>query len=135
MYIVLCALGLLDAALLDAGFLTRTLTQVIEFGTTYLTVLVDSNALNEGAVHGEDTLNTYVTAHLADGEAFLVTGTMDANHITTELLYTLFVTLFDTITNGYLVSCLKCRQLFFLTGESLLGYFNQIHFVTCFLMD
>ena len=115
---------LLNAALLDAGFLTRTLAEVVQFGTTYFTVLVDSDALDEGAVHREDTLNTYVAAHLANCEAFLVAATMDADYITAELLNTLFVTFFDTITNGYLVTCLECREFFFLTGKSLLGYFQ-----------
>ena len=112
---------------MDAGFLTRTLAQVVQFGTTYFTVLVDCNALDEGAVHREDTLYTNVTTHLTNREALLVAATMDANDITADLLYTLFVTFFDTITNGYLVACLECGQFFLLTGKGLLGYLNQIH--------
>ena len=115
---------LLNAALLDAGFFTRTLAEVIQFGTTYFTVLVHSNALNEGAVNREDTLYTNVAAHFANCEALLVAATMDANDITAELLYTLFVTLFNTVTNSYLITCLECRKLFFLAGKSLLSYFD-----------
>ena len=118
---------LLNAALLDAGFLTRTLAEVIQFRTTYFTVLVHCDALNEGAVHREDTLYTNVAAHLANREALLVAATVDADHITAELLYTLFVTLFNTITDGYLITRLEGRELFLLAGKCLLGYFNQIH--------
>ena len=95
---------LLNATLLDAGFLTRTLAEVIQLGATYFTVLVHRNTLDEGAVHREDTLYTDVTAHLAHCEALLVAATVDADDITAELLYTLFVTFFNTITNGYLIS-------------------------------
>ena len=38
---------LLYAALLDAGFLTRTLAEVIEFGATYFAVFVNGDFLNK----------------------------------------------------------------------------------------
>ncbi len=95
-------LSLLNAALLDAGFLTRTLAEVIQFSTTYFTVLVHRDALDEGAVHREDTLYTNVAAHLANCEALLVAASVNSNHVTAELLNTLFVTFFNTVTDGYL---------------------------------
>ena len=115
---------LLNAALLDAGFLTRTLAEVVQFSTTYFTVLVNCNALDEGAVHREDTLYTDVAAHLTNREALLLSASVDADYITAELLNTLFITLFDTVTYRNLISCLECRELFFLTGKCLLGYFH-----------
>ena len=115
---------LLNAALLDAGFLTRTLAEVIQFRTTYFTVLVDRDALNEGAVHREDTLYTNVAAHFANREALLVAATVDADYITAELLNTLFVTFFNTVSYRNLITCLECREFFLLTGKSLLGYFH-----------
>ena len=47
-----------DASLLDACCLTSELTQVVELGATYLTVLVDLNRVNVRRLDGEDTLNT-----------------------------------------------------------------------------
>ena len=125
--------NLLYAALLDAGFLTRTLAEVIQFRTTYFTVLVHRDALDEGAVHREDTLYTNVAAHLANREALLVAASVNCDHVTAELLNTLFVTFFDTVTDGYLVTCLECRKFFLLTGKCLLGYFNQIHSFNLFM--
>ena len=106
---------------MNAGFLACPLAEVIQFGTTYLTVLVHCDALDEGAVHREDTLYTNVAAHLTNSEAFLVAATMDADDISAELLYTLFVTLFDTITDGYLIARLESRELFFLAGKGVLS--------------
>lgn len=124
--------GLLHAALLDTCFLTRKFAEVVNFGTAYFTVFVNRDALNERAVHREDTLNTYVTRHFAHRETLLVFASVDADNIAAELLNTLFVTLFDTIRNGDLVTCLECREFFLLSGKCLLGNFNQIHFTELF---
>ena len=52
-------LGFLYAAtLFDAGFLTGKTTQVVEFRTTHLTILVYGDGVDERALDGEDTLYT-----------------------------------------------------------------------------
>ena len=50
-----------DALLLDAGLLTSELTQVVQLGTTYFTVLVHLNAVNVRRFDREDTLYAYST--------------------------------------------------------------------------
>ena len=119
---------LLNSAFLNTSLLTCEVAEVVDLRATNLTVLVDSNALDERAVHRKDTLNTYVARHFADGEAFFVFAAVDSDYIATELLNTLLVTLFNTISHGDLVTGFECRKLFFLTGECLFGNLNQIHF-------
>ena len=59
--------------LLDAGSLTSELAQIVKLGATYLTDLVDLDALDVRALDGEDTLYTNGTRHLTYSEALLVT--------------------------------------------------------------
>ena len=82
---------------------------------------MNGDALDKWAVHREDTLNTYITRHFTNCEALFVSATMDADYITTELLNTLFVTFFDAVRYSDLVTSLKRRKLFLLTGKCLFG--------------
>ena len=59
-----------------------------------------------------------------------VAAAVDADDITAELLNTLFVTFFNTVSYRNLITCLECRELFLLAGKCLLSYFNQIHFLS-----
>ena len=59
------------AALFDTSFLAGEAAEVVKFSATYLTVFVYGNRVDEGRLDGEDTLNTDVFAHLANGETFL----------------------------------------------------------------
>lgn len=116
--------GLLNAARFNTCALTTQFAEVIEFSTTHFTVFIDGNRLDERTIHREDTLYTYVARHLANSETLLVLRTLDGNHVTTELLDTLLVTFFNTISNRYLVSGCKSRELFLLTGKCLFGNFQ-----------
>ncbi len=134
LYIVLLyRCTLLNPTLLDTSFLTGTSTQVIELAATNLTVFVHCDFLNERAVHREDTLNAHVARHFADSETLLVLRTVNADYIATELLDTLFVTLFNTISYGNLVTGFECRKLFLFTGECLFSNLNQIHCYSLFM--
>ena len=75
--------------LLDAGSLTSELAQVVKFGATYLTDLVNLDALDVRALNGEDTLHTNGTRHLTNSEALLLTVTADLDDYTTIELDTL----------------------------------------------
>ena len=79
-----------NATFFDAGLLTCEFAQVVKLGTTYLTVLVDSNGVDERRLDGEDTLNTDVFAHFANGETLLRAFAGDADNHTAVLLDTLF---------------------------------------------
>ncbi len=120
--------GLLNSTLRNTSLLTREVTKVVDLRTTNLTVLVHNDALNKGAIHREDTLNAYVTRHFANGKTLLILAAVDSDYIATELLDTLFVTLFNTISHSDLVTGLECRKFLFLTGKCLFGNFHQIHF-------
>ena len=72
--------------LLDTGLLTRKSAEVVQLGTTHLTNLVDFDAFDVRRLDGEDTLYTYCTRHLANGEALLVAMARDLdNYATVEL--------------------------------------------------
>ena len=119
--------GLFNSSLGNARFLTGQVTQVIEFRTANLTILVDGDALNEGAVHRKDTLNADIAGHLANRETLLVLRAVNGNHIAPELLNTFLVTFLDTIGDGNLVTCRKSRKFFLLAGKRLFGNLHQIH--------
>ena len=81
-----------DAALLDAGLLTGEVAQVVQLGTTDLTILVDLDAVDVRRLNGEDTLHTHGTRHLANSEALLLSLTRDADdHTAVELEATVMV--------------------------------------------
>ena len=115
-----------NATFFDAGLLTCELAQVVKLGTTYLTVLVDGNGVDERRLDGEDTLNTDVFAHFANGETLLRAFAGDADNHTAVLLDTLLVTFFDAVSHSDGVAGAKFGML--LAGsESFFGNFNQIH--------
>ena len=58
---VVILLANVDSSLLDTGLLTGECTQIIKLSATYLTMLVDLDALDVRRLDGEDTLNTYGT--------------------------------------------------------------------------
>ena len=49
------------SSLFDTGFLASECTQIVKLCATYLTMLVDLDALDVRRLDGEDTLNTYGT--------------------------------------------------------------------------
>ena len=120
--------GLLNSTLRNTSLLTCKVTEVVNFRTANFTILVHNDALNKGAIHREDTLYAYITRHFANGKTLFVLASVNSDYIATELLDTLFVTLFNTISHCDLVTGLECRELFLLTGECLFGNFHQIHF-------
>jgi len=123
---------LFHAALGNTSLLACEVTQVVQFRTANLTILVNGDRLDERRVHREDTLNAYVAGHLANSEALLVLAAVDSDNVTTELLDTLFVTFLDTISHRHLVACLECGKLFLLACECLLSNLNQIHCLVYF---
>ena len=50
--------------LLDTGFLTRQVAQVVDACTTYDTDLVDLDLVDVGRIEGEDTLDTHAVRNL-----------------------------------------------------------------------
>ena len=94
----------LNDALGNASLLTGEVTKVIKLSATYFTVLVNGDGLDKRRIHWENTLNTYVTRHLANRKALLILRAADLDYITTELLNTLFVTLFNAVSYGYSVT-------------------------------
>ena len=104
----------------DAGLLAGEGAEVVELGATYLTVLVDGDGVDKRGFDGEDTLNTDVVGHLADGETLFGAFAGDADYNTAVLLDTLFVTLFDTIGDGDGVAGAEIGMLL-AGGKSLFG--------------
>lgn len=62
---------LFGATVLDAGLLTGEVAEVVNLGAANFAVLVDHDRVNEGRLHGEDTLHADVVADLAHGETLL----------------------------------------------------------------
>lgn len=89
-----------DTTLFDAGLLACETAEIVEFCATDLAVLVDNDRVDEGRFDGEDALNADVVGHLAYGEALFVTFAGYADYNAAVLLDTLFVALFDTVSNG-----------------------------------
>ena len=114
-------LVLLDyAALLDTGLLAGEGAEVVQFCAANLTVLVDSDRVNERRFDGEDALNADVVAHLTHGEALFGAFARNADNDTAILLDTLFVTLFDAVSYGDGVAGAEFRMLL-ARGECLFG--------------
>lgn len=97
--------------LLDSGSLTGELAQIIEFGTTHLTALVDLDRGNVRGIHGEDTLHTNRARHLAHRETLLVAVTTDLDDYTAIELNALLGTFDDFVTYCNRVACLKFGKL------------------------
>ena len=55
------SVGCVNATLSDASLLTSKVTEVVELSATYLTMLVNLDALNVGLRNREDTLYTNST--------------------------------------------------------------------------
>ena len=122
----LCLLLLDDATLFDASLLASETTQVVQLGTTHLTMLVDGDAVDERRLERENTLYTDVVTDLANGETLLLTLADDLNHHTTVLLDTLLVTLLDAVCYRDCVTREKLRVLL-VCSKCLFCNFNQVH--------
>ena len=118
-------LGLLldDAALFDAGLLTREFAQIVQFGATHLTVLVNHDVVDERRLNGENTLHTDVVANLANGETLLLALAHDLDDHAAILLNTLLVTLLDAISHRDGVAREELGMLL-ASGKCLLCNFN-----------
>lgn len=122
------SLRFFHAALFDTGFLTGETTQIVQFGTTHLTILVDCDRLDKGRFHGEDTLNADTIRNFAYSETLLILVAAYADYYAAELLDTLLVTLFDAVSYSDGVAGAECGDVLLGSGKGLLHYFNQIHF-------
>ena len=98
--------------LLDAGSLTCELAQVVQLSATYLTDLVDLDAIDVRRLDREDTLDTYSARHLANGEALLVTMTTNLDDDATIELDTLLGTLDNFVSDSNGVTSLELWELF-----------------------
>ena len=110
-------------SLLDACSLTSELAQIVELGTTHLTVLVNLDGIDVRRLDGEDTLHTNGSRHLAYGETLLVAMTVDFDNYTAEELDTLFVTLDDFVSNCHGVAGTELRKLL-ASGKCFFSNFN-----------
>lgn len=115
---------LLDETLLDTGFLTGEVAEIVKFRTTNLTILANGDRLDERRFHREDTLYTDAIADLADGETLFITLAADLDHNAAILLNTLFVSLFDTVSDSHCVTGAEGIEFFLGSGECLLCNFN-----------
>ena len=88
-----------DTTLSDTSLLTSELAEVVKLSATYLTVLVDLDAVDVRRLDWEDTLYTYSSRHLANGEALLVSVTRDLDYNTTVELDTLLRTLDNFVSD------------------------------------
>lgn len=107
----LLSAGSVYALLGDASLLAGELAQVVQLGTTYLTNFVHGDAVDVGALDGEDTLYAYGAGHLAHGEALLVLVAADLDYHATIQLDTLLGTLDDFVSYGYGVTSLELGVL------------------------
>ena len=89
-----------DSSLLDTGLLASECTQIVKLCATYLTMLVDLDALDVRRLDWEDTLNTYGTRHLTHCEALLVSMTGNLDNYTTVELDTLLATLDNFVSDS-----------------------------------
>ena len=114
---------------LDAGLLAGQIAEVEDTCTTYFTVLVHLDAVDEGGLEREDSFDTDTTGNLADREGLGERiHTLHLNDDTSEFLEAFLVSLFDSVGNGDGITGLEFRVgSGFLILESLLCNFNQIH--------
>ena len=73
-----------NTTLSDTSLLTCKITEVVKLSATYLTMLVNLDAVDVRRLNWEDTLYTYSSRHLANGEALLVSVTRDLDYNTTS---------------------------------------------------
>lgn len=111
------------AALFDTGFLAGKATEIVKLGTTYFTVFVYRDGIDERRFDREDTLNADVVGHFADGETFFVAFTAYADHNAAVLLDTFLVTFLDAVGYGDGVAGAEFGVLF-AGGKSFFGYFD-----------
>src|SRR5574344_1465914 len=97
---------------LNTCFLTRKVTEVIQFSTTNLTDFVDNDAVNGRRLDGENTLNTYSAGHFANSETLLLSVTGNFDNYSAVELDTLFCSLDNFVSNGNSVSALKLWKFF-----------------------
>ena len=93
--------------LLDAGFLTRKVTQVVDACATNDTDLVNLDLVDVGRIEREDTLNAYAVGDFADSEHLGLARTLDLDNYAAEALQTLLVTLDDAVGYGDRVTSLE----------------------------
>ena len=96
---------------------------MVKFCATHLAVFVNDNRVDKRRLQGEDTLNADIVAHLANGETFLSAFAGDFDHNAAILLDTLFVTLFDAVSDCDGVAGAELGMLF-AGGKCLFGYLD-----------
>ena len=103
---------LLDEAFFDTSFLTGEFTEVVKLSAANFTEFVNDDRVDKRRFDREDTFNTNVVAHFANGETLFVTFTSDFDNDTTVLLDTFLVTFLDTVRNSDSITCTEIRVLF-----------------------
>src|SRR5699024_7252559 len=83
------------ALLADARLLAAQIAQVVEFGTAHIAAADQFDAVDHGAVHGEDALDAHLEADLADREGLAHPGPLTADDDPLEHLDTGAVALGD----------------------------------------
>ena len=111
------------AAFLDAGLLTREVTQVVQLGAAHLAVFVNLDAVNVRRIERENTFYAYRTRHFANREASLVAVSRDADHYAAEHLDTFFVSFNNFVSHADGVARTEVGKLRCLV-ECLLGNFD-----------
>ena len=121
-----------DGALLDAGLLTREVTEVEDARAADFTVLVDLDAVDERGLIRENPLNTDTVRNLANRERLRQSVlALDLDHDSAELLETVLIAFLDPVGHGHRVTCAEGGEFSnFFIQKSLLSYFHQIHFCT-----
>ena len=113
-----------EALLLDTSLLTGQVAEIEDSCPSYLTCLVKGYLLDERRIQREYPLNSNTVGYLSYCKCLGCTSTTPLQANSLEVLQSFLVTLFDLVGNGYGITCLECRELFFLTGKSLLSYFD-----------
>ena len=93
------SVGCVNATLSDTSLLASKVAEVVELSAAYLTVLVHLDAVDVRRLDREDTLYTYCTLHLTNGETLLVSVTRDLDNYTTVELNTLLCTLDNFVSD------------------------------------
>lgn len=117
--------------LLNPCLLTSQIPKIEDSRSADLADLVQLDLINERRLYRENPLYTYTARNLADCESPCEWArTLNLDDHTLEVLESLLVALLNPIGNGNGVTSLELRVLgSFLVYESLLCYFNQIHFL------
>lgn len=99
------------ALFFDTRALTTTATLEVKLGATHLTYFVHRDRLDIGRVDGEQTLNTYTIGDFTNGEGSRHARTLALDHIALKTLNTLFVTFYNLIVYGDIVTSFELGEL------------------------